>query len=269
VASSVLDNQGVRREIARRLVEGVATALPAEATGPLADFRGQVEDALASPALTDPLADVVVEVHRRLVGEATGPVVLDPTLVTAVLQQAAPTLDPALLAAVPQVHFDVPRASPLETARERLPGLLSTGATVAVVLVAAAFVIHPRRDRLLLRLGGWLLGASVVELLLLYLIPVVVAPALVDNVWTGLVAEVATASTGGIVGVLASMAIGGVGCLLAGWCWGWVHDHPRPGTPTRGRRAAAAAAGGAPTIYSPGGPPRTAPPTRQETGWRL
>ena len=125
--------------------------------------------------------------HRRLIGEAVGPVVLSPATVGAVVQQAVPGIDPALVASVPEVRFTVPEAKPLETARDRMPDLLRTGAVVALALVALSFVIHPRRDRLLVRVGWWLLAASVAQVFLLYLVPVVLAPAVVDNVWTGLV----------------------------------------------------------------------------------
>ncbi len=208
VADAILQNPSVRRELAKRMVEGVAATLPPQATGPLSTFRTQIQDALESPALTDPLTVALVDVHRRLVGLSTGPVVLSPAVVTSVIQQAVPTIDPALLATIPAVSFEVPEAKPLSTARERLPDVLGTGALVALGLVAAAFVVHPRRAILLTRLGWWMIGISALQVFFLYLVPVVVAPALVNNVWTGLVSEVAVASASGVIGVLIALGRG-------------------------------------------------------------
>ena len=273
VADAVLGNDTVRRELARRVVGAVAATLPPEATGPAELFRDDLEDALASPAMVAPFRLVVVDVHRALLGETAGPVVIDPATVATAVSAAVPGLDPALLGSLPAVRFDVPKASPMATAKDRLPGLLRAGLWVSLALVAAGFLVDSRHDRALVRIGWWLLGASVAQLFLLYLVPVLLVPAMVDNAWTGLVAEVATASWGPLVGLLAAMAVAGLGCLVLGFSWKGLRRAQRVGA-RRGASTgavpvrAATASGPAPTTtFRPGTPPP--PPPERAGGWRL
>jgi hypothetical protein len=204
VVGSVLDEPEVRDAVAESLARAVATQAGVPAAEVSALARTQLQ-ALPDRAF---LGQFVEDAHARLVGEATGPVELDAA-------QLAPLLGDQLAQQVGPVTWSVPTYSPLETARDRLDGLVATGLVVAIGFVTAGFLLHPRRDHALRTVGGWALAACLWQLVIAWLIPVVVLPEVTDNPWVGIASGVARARMAPLVATLLVLAGAGVACLVA------------------------------------------------------
>ena len=75
--------------------------------------------------------------------------------------------------------------------------------------MATALALSEDRRSNVRTIGTWLIGLSLVQLLVLWLIPVHVVPAVTDNVWALTVSKVAEALNGGLViGLFVILGIG-------------------------------------------------------------
>jgi hypothetical protein len=221
IAEAALQNPDLRNDLASAIADHVAPAAGLDH----ATVQAAADAALVQPDIAVAYADVLRDVHARLVGEASGPVTVPPNLVALAVGTAVPGL-PALTQ-LPPVTVDVPTIDALDTTRRALqrtiPILIAVGAALALLGVA----IHPRRAVALRTVGAWLIGASIVELILAYAVPTILLPAVVDSPYADLVAEVDKATIGPLVGVLVMMAGTGLACLVIG---SWL-DRPPPVQP--------------------------------------
>jgi hypothetical protein len=221
VAEAALQNPGLRGDLARAIADSVAVELNLDH----AAVESAAQAALVQPGIATAFSSVLRDIHARLIGEETGPVAIPPDLVVRATGNAA-------AAQLPPVTVDVPTFDALDTTRQTLHRALPLLVTAAVVLVLLGLLFHPSKPTALRIMGAWLIGASVVELVVAYTLPVLVLPALVDSPYAELVAEVDKATIGPLVGVLVMMAGAGVGCLVAG---SWL-DRPEPAPSTQAYR---------------------------------
>ena len=205
IAEAALQNPDLRADLARGIADRVSTELGVDHSL----VQTAAEATLVWPDIATAFSSVLRDIHSRLIGQTSGPVIVSPDLVArAIGNPAAAQLTP--------VSIDIPTFDALDTTRKTLHDLIPILIYVAVVLVALGLLIHSSKPTALRVLGAWFLAASVVELLVAYALPVLVLPALVDSPYAELVAEVDKATLGPLVGVLIMLAGAGVGCLVAG-----------------------------------------------------
>jgi hypothetical protein len=205
IAEAALQNQGLRTDLAQGIADQVSTELGVDH----GVVQSAAEATLVQPDIANAFAGVLRDVHARLIGEATGPVAVPPDLVArAVGNEAA--------AQLPPVTIDVPTFAALDTTRRTLRTAIPLLVFSAITLTVLGLAFHPSKPTALRILGGWLLGASIVELIIAYTVPVVALPALIDSPYAQLVAEVDKATLGPLVGVLVMLAGAGIGCLVLG-----------------------------------------------------
>ena len=205
VAEAALQNPDLRADLARAIADTVAVDLNLDH----AAVESAAQTALVQPGIATAFAGVLRDVHARLIGEATGPVMIPPDLVVRA------TGNPAA-AQLPPVAVDVPTFDALDSTRRALHRAIPLLITSAVVLGLLGLVFHPSKPTALRIIGAWFIVASIVELVVAYTLPVILLPALVDSPYAELVAEVDKATIGPLVGVLIMLAGAGVACLVAG-----------------------------------------------------
>ena len=173
-----------------------------------AAVQSQLAAVLADPAIQRDLEHFIGDLHRVVIGEQTGSVTLAQSDVDRMVTAAAPSIPPDQLAAIPPISFDPP-VTPIN-------GLRATGAhwwwligLVGVAIVATALALSDDRRSNVRTIGTWLIGLSLIQLLVLWVIPVHVVPAVTDNVWALVVSKVADALNGGLViGLFVILGIG-------------------------------------------------------------
>ncbi len=216
IAEAAFQNPELRADLARGIADRVATELGVDH----ALVQSAADATLVRPEIANAFASVLRDIHSRLIGQTTGPVIVSPELVArAIGNPAASQLAP--------VSIDIPTFDALNTTRKTLHDVIPILIYVAVVLVFLGVLIHSSKPAALRVLGAWFLAASVIELLVAYALPVLVLPALVDSPYADLVAEVDKATLGPLVGVLIMLAGAGVACLVAG-AWLDRPDRPQP-----------------------------------------
>ena len=80
----------------------------------------------------------------------------------------------------------------------------------AFALLTVGLVITDARHAAVKLIGKWLIGITVAHLIVLWIVPVVILPAVTTNPWAHLVAAVARAVGAGIVTSLVVLALVGV-----------------------------------------------------------
>jgi hypothetical protein len=214
IAEAALQNPDLRADLARGIADRVSTELNVDH----ALVQSAADATLVRPEIATAFASVLRDVHSRLIGQTSGPVVVAPELVArAIGNPAAAQLQP--------VSIDIPTFDALDTTRKTLHDVIPILIYVAAVLTALGLLIHSNKPAALRTLGIWFLAAIVFELVVAYALPVLVLPALVDSPYAELVAEVDKATLGPLVGVLIMLAGAGVGCLVAG---SWLDRPDRP-----------------------------------------
>ncbi|HEY5077389.1 MAG TPA: hypothetical protein VIJ48_07795 [Acidimicrobiia bacterium] len=156
------------------------------------------------------LEQFVVDAHERLLGERSPPAVLDQATVRTLVAAAFPSVRVADLAKVHAVTFDVPQSQALSKSRQALAHRFWLYFLGAVVLLTVGLVTTDDRHAAVKLIGKWLIGITVAHLIVLWIAPVVILPAVTTNPWAHLVAAVAHAVGAGIIASLVVLALVGV-----------------------------------------------------------
>ena len=223
VTEAVLENADVRHFVAGHIasVTAPAVGVTAKAATNHAVYANRLDAVLSRRAMQLKLEQFVVDAHERLLGERSQPAVLDQATVRTLVTAAFPSVRGADLAKVQAVKFDVPQSQALFKGREAFAHRFWLYFLGALVLLTIGLVATGDRRAAVKLIGKWLIGITVAHLIVLWIVPVVVIPAVTTNPWAHLVAAVAQAVGAGIVTGLVVLAIVGVVFLFA--------DHFIPG----------------------------------------
>jgi hypothetical protein len=154
------------------------------------------------------LATVVHDAHARLIGERDAPVrITGQQLVDATQMQAA--------AAVPTITLDVPRIGILVALDRIITWLVPLAGIATIALVAVAMATHPDRSALFKTLGLGLLLLALVVLVVAYVVPRFLIPALSKNPWANVPARLADDSLTTLIAVELLLVSGGLALLLS------------------------------------------------------
>ena len=134
LAGTILADPVLRDDLASRISAQVAAQLNAD---PVL-VRQVVDTTLARPDVASTFSGVIGDIHARLIGLRTDPVVIGPELLTAAIG------DPRA-GSLPPVSLEVPQIDQLDTARRGLDRYLAGGAVAAIFLVLAGLALHPWR----------------------------------------------------------------------------------------------------------------------------
>jgi hypothetical protein len=227
VTEAVLESTDVRHFVAQHVALITAPAVgfggkPASTNGA---YASHLEAVLGRRDIQQKLEQFVVEAHERLLGERSQPAVLDQTTVRTLVAAALPSISRADLAKVHAVKFDVPQSQALFKSREAFAHRFWLYFLGAVVLLAIGLVTTDDRRSAVRLIGKWLVGITIAHLIVLWILPVVILPAVTTNPWAHFVAAVARAVSAGIVTGLIVLAVVGVVFLFAD------HFIPQSATP--------------------------------------
>lgn len=237
VADSVLTDSQFRGYLASVMAPVIIKAVPtatalaadADSSGPAsadpvvpgstgvapgdAAVQQRLADALGSQVARTGVEDFLTEAHRSLIGEENRTVTLDAATVDALVAAAIPGISPEEMSAIPPVSYDVPRIGVLLGPRRFLADHAWMFASGAAVLVGVGMAVSKDRRSSVKTVGRWLIGISLGHLLVLYVLPVFVVPALTDNPWVHLATNVAKA-LGGVISVLVLIIAAGVALTM-------------------------------------------------------
>ncbi len=213
VADAVLENTTVRDYIATRVATATAPAV-GTAGANQAVLEQRLNTVLDRPDIRAKLEQFVVDAHDLLIGKSTKPAVLDQQTTRTLVAAAIPNVSLKDLAQVHAVTFNVPEVGALSASRKTLANRFGLYLLGAIVLVAVGIALSSDRRGAVKIVGAWLIGISVVHLIVLWIVPVLIVPHVSSSPWAHFVAAVARALSAGLLTGLVLLAVAGVACLF-------------------------------------------------------
>jgi hypothetical protein len=205
VVDEVLEDARIRDEVAR-----VVASAASETVGvPRADLRTEIEGYLAAndPEIRDALATVIADSHARLIGVRDEPVqITGDQLVPIVRDQRA--------AALPPVTLPVAELRALSATRVVLGWFVPIAAIAGAVALLLGLVAHPRKSDAVFGIGMFCIFAAVAAVLLGFVIPTFLVPAISDEMWTAVIPAVVKRSLPFVLGAAVVLIAGGTGLIL-------------------------------------------------------
>jgi hypothetical protein len=193
-------------ELRSQLATVVAGAAAASVGQPENQLAAQLTSFAGYPEAAEFLADVVADAHARVVG-AGGPVqITGPQMVNIVRDQRA--------AALPAVTLPVEEVSILDTIRTALRWLVPIAALVGLAAVVLGILAHPERADAVFGIGVFCILAAVLAMVLGYVVPTFLLPALSDNLWVEVIPAVANNELRTVAGLSCVLAIVGVVLII-------------------------------------------------------
>jgi hypothetical protein len=166
-----------------------------------------VVNVAAHPQAAEFLADIVADVHARMVG-AGGPVqITGQQMVEIVRDQRA--------AALPAVTLPVEQVAVLDTIRTILRWLVPLAAIAGLVAAALGVLAHPARADAVFGIGVFCILAAVLAMTLGYVVPTFLVPVLSDNPWIEVIPAVADDQLRTVAGLSCVLAIVGVVLIIS------------------------------------------------------
>ncbi len=188
----------------------VTTTVPAAQVDTATQLDDRLAAVLGQPAVETQLEDFVVNLHKGVLGQATTPATISQATLTELVTAAVPGLPASALTSLHPITVNPPRLGILSTTRTFLQDKFGLLVAIAAVLLFAGIILSRNRQAAIAMIGRWLIGISLVHLLVLWLIPVVIVPAVSSSPWAALVSGVAKALSGGLVAGLVVMFVAGI-----------------------------------------------------------
>lgn len=172
-AEAALDDERVHDLLVRETTAALESQLFADAFPALGadvsdDARAVAEAVVADPAFTTAFVDTVRGLHRVALVERGPAPELDASPLVGVARDAAIARNPAYGELIPpaatvRVALPADDLPDLTGVSSLLADRAKLAAVAAVALVGAAFAVHPKRPRVVRRIGTWALGIAVVQ----------------------------------------------------------------------------------------------------------
>ena len=180
LARVVLRDDAVRTEITTATAQATAATLGL----PVEEVQARV-DAVARTSEGAALVHrVVSDAHATLIGERTAPVEITGTDLVQLTRNES-------VAGLPPVALPVREVTILAAMRDVLEWAVPIAAIVGAVALLLGLVAHPRKADAVFGIGAFCIIAGVVAFGLGYLVPVLLVPALTDDVWVSLIPAIA------------------------------------------------------------------------------
>lgn len=226
VTQAALDSPEVQDVLARRLAGGLAQTLPGDLVTP-EQLEGTARSVLATPAVRSEIADALVVSHQHALGATSEQPRIDGPEVTEAVALSVESYSPPLASSVRSSGVSVPlpvRPLPgITLFQSSISWLQGITFPLSLVLIASAFLLHPRRYVLARLVGWWLLTMSALPVALLWALPSLILPML-DSWMSVLAATLLTEIGKGILPLLIILAVLGVGGVILARFWKLASD---------------------------------------------
>jgi hypothetical protein len=204
LAAVVLEDPAIRTEIATFAANATAATLGV----PAADIQAQVDQLAQTSAGAELMRQIVADAHGTVIGARPGPVqITGPQLVELTRAQA--------VADVPPVTLPVVEIPVLATIRTSLDWAVPIAAIAGVVFLLLGLLAHPRKSDAVFGIGIFCVIAGVAVVVIGYVVPVFLFPALNEDVWAGVIPAVARDALPIVVTGAVVLAAGGLAIMFA------------------------------------------------------
>jgi hypothetical protein len=176
----VLEDDAIRAEITRTAAQATAATLGL----PVEQVQATAESVLSTAAGAEVMRQLIADAHAKLIGAREEPV----QITTAQLVQL--TLNEQV-GGLPPIELPVEEVAVLDTIRRALGWAVPIAAAIGAVALLLGLIAHPRKADAVFGIGMFCIIAGVLTIVLGYVVPVHLFPALTDNVWAPAIPAIA------------------------------------------------------------------------------
>lgn len=202
IADAVLSDDEIRRQIAIVIADHTAQRLGL----PAQDVQALVERVALTDGGGEVLSAIVTQAHGRVIGARDEPVRIGPRLLVQAVRDER-------VAVLPAVTLPVEEVRPLSIVRESTVWLIPISAATGAVLLVLGLFAHPARHDALFGLGSLLIFVGLMLVLIAYVVPVAVVPALSDSTWTAAVPLIAKENAPVVFLGAGGLVLGGIAVI--------------------------------------------------------
>lgn len=203
VADVVLRDADIRNQIATVAADATAATLGV----PASDVRAQVDQLAQTTAGSELMRQIVVDSHARLIGVRAEPVQITGQQLVELTRNEA-------VAGVPPVILPVQEVAVLSTIRTTLDWAVPIAAIAGGVALVLGLIAHPRKADAVFGIGMFCILAAFAAVLLGYVVPVFLLPALNDTTWSSVIPAVAEDSLPIVLAVAVVLGAGGTALMI-------------------------------------------------------
>jgi hypothetical protein len=180
LARVVLKDEGIRTQIATTAAQATAATLGV----PVEQVQATVDGYARTREGAELMGQIVSDAHARLIGERDTPVQITAAQLVQLTRNER-------VGNVPPIELPVEQVGVLDTVRRTLGWAVPVAAIVGGVALLLGLIAHPRKADAVFGIGMFCIIAGVVSMLLGYVVPVHVIPALTDNIWAPAIPAIA------------------------------------------------------------------------------
>jgi hypothetical protein len=203
---AILDDPEIRAEISAILADASAPTLGLSAN----ELAAFIDPIIASNPGAAFMGEIVDAAHRRVIGATDDPVQVHAEQLIQIVRDERAADVPGLPITLP-----VPRIGTLSVLNTVIRWFVPLMAALGALLLVFALATRPDRSELVRALGELGLAIAVALIVLGYLIPVHLVPAIDDSTWTQASPRLALRSVSFVIGAVVVFAAGGLALIVA------------------------------------------------------
>jgi hypothetical protein len=202
-AAAVLQDKDIKNEFANVITTATSAQLPEIAP---VDLQNRILQVAGTNAGAELLAGIIADAHAHLIGSSDKPVQITSEELVEVVRDQRAFLAPA-------VKLSVPRVAALSAMRQILNWLVPIAGGFALLLIILGFAAHPEKSELFRSMSLLLFGMALLLVVIGYVVPAFIVPAITRSVWAGILPRLARDSLAVLLGIVLLLSAGGLACL--------------------------------------------------------
>lgn len=174
-ATKLLKNPTIRNEIATLVTGTLRNSNTVLRDIPQSQLHAAIDQSLTNPAVASQFASVALQIQQHLIGKQSGPIIVGGPVLSSSVAKAVAGNNPVAEQAIAQIPmtYTISSSSIPSFGKyyQKISKLINTSLLFAALLLFTSLVISAKRRKTLRKIGIWLVGFSIFEVSLFWLIP--------------------------------------------------------------------------------------------------
>ena len=213
-ANTILQDERIRGQIATLIANRAADELGLSP----AQLRPHVLELVGTKPGAEVLEQVIADAHARIIGLSDAPVRITP-------EQMVQLVSDERAAVVRPIRLPINEVQPVSIVRESVHWVIPVGAAIGGLALLLGLVMHPAKADAIIGIGALLIFLGLMAVLVGYVVPVSLVPALSNNTWVAAVPELAKANSTFLFSAAAGLVAAGIAFVGGAALWrrrrGW------------------------------------------------
>ena len=203
LARVVLEDDAIRTQVAATTAQATASTLGV----PVEQIQAAVDGYARTTQGAALMSQIVSDAHAKLIGERDAPVQITASQLVQLTRDER-------VAAVPPIELPVEEVGVLDAVRRALEWGVPVAALAGIAALLLGLLAHPRKADAVFGIGMFCIVAGVVTVLLGYVVPVHLVPALTDNIWALAIPAIAEHALPVVAAVSAALVAAGLALMI-------------------------------------------------------